>query len=140
MSGGSWITYAEAAVILGCHVSNVPKLVNKGELASHGGSRGALSRVEVEGLATRRAELREARLNRTVRSTYRRVDHRPDHEHEWLSIREVAELVGVTRPAIQGRIHRGRLPAVENGGRYWVRADHLELVERARLVQRTRRP
>lgn len=71
---------------------------------------------------------------------YQRVDHRPDAAHEWLSPRQVAELLGVTRPAVQGRIHRDRLPAVANGGRFWVRRDLLEQVEAARLVRRTRRP
>ena len=69
-----------------------------------------------------------------------RVDHRPDHVHEWLSPRQVAELLGVTRPAVQGRIRRGTLPAVESGGRFWVRRDLLEQVEAARLVRETRRP
>ena len=55
-------------------------------------------------------------------------------------MRQVAELLGVTKKAVMGRIHRGKLPAVENHEWYWVRADHLELVERARLVGRTRRP
>ena len=31
-SVSKWVTYAEAAAILGCHVSNVPKLIRKGEL------------------------------------------------------------------------------------------------------------
>jgi hypothetical protein len=33
-----------------------------------------------------------------------------------------------------GRINRGKLPSVENGGRYWVSRDHLEQVEAARLT------
>ena len=39
-----------------------------------------------------------------------------------------------------GRIHRGKLPALENGGLDWVRRDHLEMVEAARLVRKARRP
>ena len=69
-----------------------------------------------------------------------RVDHRPDEEHEWLSTRQVAELLGVTKPAVIGRITRERLPAVRNGGRLWVRRDCFEQVEAARLVRKTRRP
>ena len=46
--------------------------------------------------------------------------------------REVAELLGVTRPAVQGRIHRGTLPAVENGGGSWFVGIHPEQVEAAR--------
>jgi len=45
-------------------------------------------------------------------------------------------MLGVTRPAVSGRIQRGKLPATENGGRYWVRRDLLEQVEAARLVRK----
>ena len=133
------LTYQPAAAILGCHVSNVAKLVTKDQLTSHGHIRdGALDRSEVEALAERRAQQREA-LTARPRRKYQRVDHRPDSDHEWLSPRQVAELLGVTRPAVQGRIHRGTLPATENGGRFWVRRDLLEQFEAARLVVKTRR-
>jgi excisionase family DNA binding protein len=121
-------------------VSNVAKLVARGELTSRGHARErALVRSEVEVLAKRRAQEREA-LAARPRRRYQRADHRPDTEHEWLSPRQVAVLLGVTRPAVQVRIHRGKLPAVENGGRFWIRRDHLEQVEAARLVRKTRRP
>jgi len=59
--------------------------------------------------------------------------------HEWLSPRQVAGLLGVTSYSVRRRIHRGKLPAVKNGGRLWVRRDLLEQVEAARLVRKTRR-
>ena len=34
------------------------------------------------------------------------------------SHKQVADLLGVTKPAVQGRINRGRLPATKNGGRF----------------------
>ena len=134
----NWVTYEQAAVILGCHVSNVPKLIGKGQLTSRGVSDRklpSLSRAQVEALTERRAQARTSKPAKTLR-----VDHRPDQVHEWLAIRQVAELLGVTRPAVMGRIHRERLPAVESGGSYWVRRDLLEMVEAARLVSKTRRP
>lgn len=100
---------------------------------------GDLSREQVDALAERRAAERAARPARSPRK-YQRVDHRPVQDHEWLAPRQVAELLGVTRPAVQGRIHRGTLPATENGGRYWVRRDLLEQGEAARFVRKTRRP
>jgi hypothetical protein len=33
------------------------------------------------------------------------------------------------------RIHSGRLPVTQIGHRWWVRADHLDFVERARRAQ-----
>ena len=136
MSDG--LTYEQAAAILGCHFSNVAKLIRKGDLTSTGKRGASLSREQVEALAERRAAERAARAARPPRKS-QRVDHRPDQEHEWLSPRQVAVLLGVTRPAVQGRIHRGTLPATENAGRFWVRRDLLEQVEAARLVRKTRR-
>jgi len=132
------VTYEQVAAILGCHFSNVAKLVRKGDLTSSGKRGASLSREQVEALAERRAAERAARAARPPRKC-QRVDHRPDAHHEWLSMREVAALLGVTRPAVQGRIHRGTLPAAENGGRFWVWRDLLEQVEAARLVRKTRR-
>lgn len=134
----SWVTYAEAAEILGCHVSNVSKLVDKGQLSSTGQRGASFDRDGVEELARRRQARREMLEQRTRK--YQRIDHRPDHEHEWLSPREVAELLGVTPQAVLRRIRTERLPGVEHGGRRWVRRDHLEQVEAARLARKTRRP
>ena len=133
------VTYEQAGAILGCHVSNVAKLVTKGQLTSTGQRGGSLDQDQVEALAARRTAETTSRAQRPPRR-YQRIDHRPDHDHDWLSPREVAELLGVTSPAVMSRIHRERLPAVENGGRYWVRRDHLEQVEAARLASRTRSP
>ena len=133
------IGYDQAAAILGCHVSYVAKLVVKGELTSSGKRGGSLDLKQVEALAVRRAEERAAQAARPPRK-YQRIDHRPDHEHEWLSPRQVANLLGVTSQGLRHRIHRETLPAVETGRRLWVRRDLLEQVEAARLVRKTRRP
>ena len=76
------ITYAEAAATLGCHVSNVAKLIRKGDLTSTGKRGASLSREQVEALAERRAAERAARAARPPRK-YQRVDVRPDDDHEW---------------------------------------------------------
>ena len=135
-SDESRVTYAEAAEVLGCHVSAVPKMVRRGWLKSERRRDGALERAEVEALAQRR---RQPRVVAATSSTPA-PDPSPDIEHEWLPPSEVAELVGRTPQAVVKRIHRERLPATRKGHRWWVRYDHLELVERARLVQATRRP
>ena len=102
-----WVSYQQAAHILGCHVSNVPKLVARGELTSTGKRGRSFARDQVEDLARRRAEEREARTSLPPRK-YQRVDHRPDLDHEWLTTSQVAELLGVTKPAVVGRITRDR--------------------------------
>ena len=60
----------------------------------------------------------------------------PDAVHEWLSPAQVADLVGVTSQAIRTRLKLGTMPGVQLAGRWWVRADHLEMFERARLARR----
>ena len=62
MSDG--LTYEQAAAILGCHVSNVAKLIRKGDLTSTGKRGASLNREQVEALAERRAAEREARAAR----------------------------------------------------------------------------
>ena len=104
------VTFEQAAAILGCHFSNVAKLLRKGELTSTGKRGASLHRQQIEALAARRAAASAAMATRSRRK-YQRAAHRPDHEHEWLSPRQVAELLGVTRPAVQSRIHRPRILA-----------------------------
>ena len=133
------VTYEEAAKILDCHISNVPKLVRRGELTSSGTRRGALSRVEVDALAHRRSAKKQREHSSQLRGPRGSITGRTRTTSGSLP-RQVAELVGITKPAVLKRIHRGKLPAVQGGGRFWVRYDHLELVERARLAQRVRHP
>ena len=108
------VTYAEAAAILGCHFSNVAKLIRKGHLSSTRRRDGALLRADVEALALRRQQQRaKPRQGPTLRG----VDHRPDTKHKWLTAPQVAALVGLTSQAITKRIRRGTMPGVMNRGR-----------------------
>lgn len=139
-----WITYRQAAEILDCGLSNIPKLIDKGHLHrrlqddGRRVRRACLNLAEVTQLAEQRRALAAQSKNPPRR--YVRLDHRPDHEHLWLSPAEAANQIGVTAQAIRQRIKRGRLPAVENGGRVWVRADHFHAAEAARSAMRTRQP
>ena len=57
-----WITQAQAAEILGCHVSLIGKLVAKGELTSRGRSgRASLDRDQVLEVLAEREERSRAR-------------------------------------------------------------------------------
>lgn len=132
------LTYAEAAEILGVHVSAVPKIVRRGELHAERRRDGALLRSEVEELAAQRRARREELESRAGKR--RQVDPRPDADHEWFRPREVAELVGISEQGVRKRLARGTMPAVRKGSRWWVRADQLANVERARLASKTRRP
>ena len=136
------VTYRQAAEILGCHVSYVPKLIAKGQLPVHrypGRERGYLLRADVDELREQRAEAAAAAPPPRAR---RRplVDHRPNTDHDWLAVREVARLVGITQQGVLARIRRETMPATQSGGRWWIRRDLLEQNEAARLVWKTRRP
>jgi excisionase family DNA binding protein len=127
---GTWLTYQEAADILGTHVSNVAKLVRKGELASRGGRSGSLARAEVETLDQRRRAHKLELASRGPRR-YQRVDHRPDREHEWVNPREAAARLGVSTVTVRRRIDHETLPGTVHEGYYWMRREHLELIEKA---------
>jgi len=133
------LTYEQAAAILNCHVSKVAKLVTKGQLRSPDRVRdGSLDRSEVEALAERRTQEREA-LAAHARRRYHRVD-RPDTDHEWLSTGQAAELLGVTRAGCAKAHRPGEVAGNRDGDWFWVRRELLEQVEAARLVRKTRRP
>ena len=135
---GQRVTYAGAAEILGCHVSNVPKLIAKGQLQSdHHHPGGSLDLHQVEQLAATRAEAaRQRRLRAQLppRRTPPR-DPRPDHEHEWVSAEGAGRVLGISAQAVTKRARKGTIPHTRVNGRVWVRADHLALVANARLAR-----
>ena len=135
------LTYDQAAAMLECHVSNIPKLIRKGHLPRHrdpGRRRGYLLRADVEALIEARVQVEHAASPRIRRRLP--IDRRPDAEHDWLAPTEVARLTGLTHQGILARIRRGRLPATRDHGRWWVRRDHLEQVEASKLAAQTRAP
>lgn len=134
------VTYAQAAEILDFHVSNIPRLIATGRLTVHrppGRVRGHLDRAEVEALVVARAEAAAARK---VYKRRQRVDRRPDTDHDWLTPDQAARLIGITYQGVLKRIYRETLPAVLHMDRWWIRRDHLELVEHAHAAQRTHQP
>jgi excisionase family DNA binding protein len=132
------ISYAEAAEVLECHVSTVPKMVRRGELTSERRRGAALDRAQVEALAERR---RARAADLAARSgKRRRVDPRPDTDHEWLRPAEVATMLGISQQAITRRLRRGLLPGTWSHRKWWMRADHLEQVAAARSARQTSQP
>lgn len=114
-----FITRAQAGEILGLTPSGVSGLIERGALTSRGiggrtgGERGSLDEAEVRALAAARRAARPGP---------------PDSRHEWLNASEAAEVLGVTRGRIGQLLRRERIPGCQTkGGRWWVRADHLNL-------------
>lgn len=135
------VTYAGAAEILGCHVSNVAKLIAKGQLDRHPHHPdGSLNLHQVEQLAATRAAARvEAARQRRLRAQQPprrtpRWDPRPDDVHSWLSAEGAGQVLGITAQAVRKRAQRGTIPHTRAHGRIWIRADHFATFVNARLA------
>ena len=131
------MTHREAAVLLGVHVSLIPKMLRRGDLTSRR-KRPSLSRDQVVALAAvRRAAAAERERRRPL------VDmtgpQPPDEEHEWLLVPTAAVVLGCSEGALKMRANRGRVPYMVHGGRRWFRLDQLELLVRAQVARSTLR-
>ena len=130
-----WVTHREAALLLGVHVSLIPKMLRRGDLTSRR-KRPSLSRDEVLELATARKE-RAAERERRRKIPRLAGPRPPDEEHEWLLVPTAAVVLGCSEGALRMRANRGRVPFTVQGGRRWFRLDHLELLVRAQVARST---
>ncbi|ROR91145.1 helix-turn-helix domain-containing protein [Nocardioides aurantiacus] len=130
------ITHRQAAALLGCHPSNIAKLVEKGQLTStgmRGPGVGTLDLVEVVQLREERIKAEQQR-----RWRYDRIDPRPQGppaelgDFEWLTPDQVGQRLGITGTSVRFRAARGTIPHTRVGKRIWIRADHLEVWINAR--------
>lgn len=120
----------EAAEILGVHMSAVPKMVRRGDLAPRN-QRPRLSRAAVEALRDARAAPKPAKDRKGSPAP-------PDDENDWLLAPAAAAVLGCSVVAVRARAVRGRVPSTLKDGRRWFRLDHLELAIRAEVAQRRR--
>lgn len=154
-----YVSHDDAAEILGVARSTVIRLVRSGQLSSRarrGAGRPGLLRSEVEQLALARqrkteqrrrdreageASRRAAAQRRARRSAANRWPPMPpDTVHDWLTVREAAEVMGVFRQAVQQLCWRGAMPFEWSDGQRWIRRDLLELRQRAQAAQAARQP
>lgn len=129
------MTHREAALLLGVHMSLIPKMLRRGDLTSRR-KRPSLSRDEVLELATARKE-RAAERERRRKIPRLAGPRPPDEEHEWLLVPTAAVVLGCSEGALRMRANRGRVPFTVQGGRRWFRLDHLELLVRAQVARST---
>lgn len=143
MDDEDWLTYAEAAEILGCGPANVPKLIAKGHLQTRHqltGQRaraGTLRRADVVALAQFRTATELERGARAARARVKKMP--PDDDLEWVTIPEAARQLGRTPEAVLARLTAGRLPATRVGRRWWICQDQLTIIEAGRLGTKTKR-
>ncbi|GAB3267042.1 hypothetical protein GCM10027425_33660 [Alteromonas gracilis] len=130
------VTYVEAAALLGTYISRIQWMVARGWIVPEAGRRPALPRDQVlaapERLQEERTAAAAARAEQQYRAAPTGPPAPPDEVHQWLRIKDAAQLMGVSRQAVAARARRGRLPSiVDDGGIRWFRKDHLELVMKA---------
>jgi len=137
-----WISRVEAAELLGLSPSAVGWLIRTGELTPRRmRSRQApsLDERQVRELAARRM-LEQQRARDRAAEAVLRTRH-PRDGHDWLTAQEVSRLLGISRVRVDQLARRGSLPfQVAPGGRRSFRADHVELVRRARTATRAENP
>lgn len=134
--GDAWVTFVEAARLLGVHKSTVPKMVRRGDLVSRKGRRPSLRRADVLKLAEAREEA--ARLRALPPAPKEPlVPQPPDDEHAWVQAEVVAAFMGVQPAAVRQRTRRGRLPhTVGPGGHVWYQLDQVAMTVHAQEVSR----
>ena len=105
-----WISQVEAAELLGVTSTSVYRMVSRGDLhpRPRHGMRPSLDRTEVLALAQHRAEQaankrKRADLRAAREAERRRMAGPPDTEHEWLTVREAAALLGVSQGGCKRR-------------------------------------
>jgi hypothetical protein len=130
-----WVTHREAALLLGVHVSLIPKMLRRGDLTSRR-ERPSLSRDQVVELAAARRTAAAERERRRL-LVHATGPQPPDDEHEWLLVPTAAAVLGCTEGALKMRANRGRVPYTVHGRRRWFRLDQLELLVRAQVARTT---
>lgn len=127
-----WVTYVEAAKIVGCSEPTISKAILAGQIVSrHAGRKlPALDRDTVEEFARRFAE-RQAYREHRRRARADRIEP-PDMDHLWLTPNEAGDVLGITGRRVIQIVERDRLPHTRRGRRIWIRLDHAQQAAAAR--------
>ncbi|PVG82137.1 hypothetical protein DDE18_15795 [Nocardioides gansuensis] len=130
---GQWMSWQEAADLIGCSRHVVAKLLEAGHLHQRQVNRTAsLSRASVEAAARVYAEQQaaaaQARAARQLAKEQALLERTapPENGEVWIDVTTAALLLGVTAHAVRQRIRHGRFPASRRGGPLWVRRADVE--------------
>ncbi|WP_460796782.1 helix-turn-helix domain-containing protein [Nocardioides pacificus] len=132
-----WITYDEAAEVLGCSRPVVARLLEEGRLEQRKGlarkfpSINAASARRLAGeLAAEDAERVEAER---VRQEQRAAWMTPPADGQvWLDAPVVAALLSVSIQRVYQLLRAGRIPYTVHGGKHWIRRVDAEVIAAAR--------
>ena len=140
----AWITWSQAAELVGCSVSVIERHTRTGRIQSRalrnrGHYQPTLSRTSVEAFANwwqpmnAQREQRRAERARNVRPP--EPIGPPDDGQIWLRATTAALVIGCT-PQWVGRIaSEERIPAVRRGRRWWLRRTDVEIYSAARVLE-----
>lgn len=149
----SWITWVQAAELIGVSTTTINNMVRDGRLEHRPGPRKqpSVSLVSARQVAADRreaqraaeeaaAERAQARRDRAARraEAHAAANQPPDDGDVWLSMTETALLLGITKAAVRQKIAADRLPATRHGRRWWIRRQHAENLAAARAARRAR--
>lgn len=134
-----WVSWVEAAAILGCSPGTVRALVASGRLSTRPrrGPRPSVEASSVQALAVRDAW--RARRRRARRKRRRRRGAQPDNDAVWLGAVTAGLVMGVSTERVRQRARAGTLPVVVYGGRMWFRRTHVEQAAAARTFVHAQR-
>lgn len=138
-----WVTYAEAAAIIGCGRSVVARLVARGELVGRGRQERrqlpSISRASAVEVAAQRATAQaESTQVAEERRRARPEVLPPDDGEVWLSATEAGLVLGMTSLGVRYRAIHGLIPSTRRGQRWWFRRDHVEQAARSPRVSCSR--
>ncbi len=140
----AWITWSQAAELVGCSVSVIERHTRTGRIQSRplrhrGHYQPTLSRTSVEAFATwwrpMNAEREQRRAERARTARAQEPIGPPDDGQVWLGATTAALVIGCT-PQWVGRIaSEERIPAVRRGRRWWLRRTDVEIFAAARALE-----
>ena len=134
MTTSEWLTWNEAAELVGCPIATIDWHKRQGRIKSRGRRAGSLERASVEEFAEWWHARQQARATSHERPHTSRRE--PPEPAGWLSSVAAAEVAGVSPTHLAYLVKNERLSATMRGGRLWVRESDARAyaVEAARWI------
>jgi hypothetical protein len=134
-----WITYVEAARVIGCADRTVARMVRDGRFVQRKGPRAQPS-ISAESARAVGVEVRAAGLSGEQRAAERAAAKAarwtpPPDGNVWLSAETTALVLGVTTQSVHQRFADGKLPFTVHGGMKWFRRSDVEMRAAVRAFQ-----
>ena len=138
--GPGWLTYVQAAELIGCSKTTIAAMVRDGRLVGRHPT--VLSTPSIDAASARAVRDEWAAASR-VREERRRITQarrpRPPGDGDvWLRTSTAAAVLGITPTRLRQRAHAGRTPFAWHDNRMWFRRSDIEV--RAAVVAFRERP